>query len=149
MAFEAKRYNMTKHGPVTPGYSTMFSGETHLAGGLANILLYSPLLYRVSIKRSSKSGLDSNLWLFLHRPLYLIRGGVGGGGSGCGGSCYCLCTVHVPLCITVHLIGARVQPVCIKMQLDKHTRIWSDKIHSRWQMSTNRIFMSFLPALTL
>lgn len=29
---------MTKHGPVTPGQSAMFSGgETHLAGGLANI----------------------------------------------------------------------------------------------------------------
>lgn len=96
MAFEAKRYNMTKHGPITPGYSTMFSGETHLAGGLANILLSSLLVYRVSIKWSSKSGLNSNLWLLLYRPLYLIWGvevGVGGCVSVCALSVVLYCTV--------------------------------------------------------
>lgn len=43
MAVEAKRYNLTQNGPITLGYSTMFRGaETHLAGGLANILLFLP-----------------------------------------------------------------------------------------------------------
>lgn len=57
---------MTKHGPITSGYSTLFrGGETHLAGGLANILPSSLLMYRISIKLSRKSGMNSNLRLGL------------------------------------------------------------------------------------
>lgn len=93
IAFEAKRYNMTKHGPITPRYSTMFSGETHLAAGLANILLSSLLLYRVSIKWSSKSGLNSNLWLFLYRPVFDL------------GVFELLVSVHCPLCCIVLLFA--------------------------------------------
>lgn len=62
---------------VTPGYSTMFSGGSHLAGGLANILLHSPLLYRVSVKSSGKSAPGiQNLCLLLFRPHCWIQWGL-------------------------------------------------------------------------